>query len=188
MHPPQRILDQIERLHKWARLGWKGTEDTYDAQGKLLKKAQPDEGTFMLLQLYHKTDVDKSISGLWPNEWPVYGSKYDKLDRIPVMVGMFSKEEVFSGECLVKLRHWMKPIRQRIIESALEKGQAYERQVQELAGEQGSFLYWKAKRKPEGGKKLVSKSDVTEEDKAVLRGERMRNLREAFLPPKGSTV
>lgn len=181
MHPPQHIVDELQRLHKWVRLGWMG----FDRTGP---EDELNKGTFVLLQLYHQRDLFRSCEGLFLNRGPIFGKRYDPLQRFPIMKARIHPKDVFSGKVVHLLKYMMKPIRQRVIESALAKGKDYDRQVSELGGEMGEYMYWRANKFDSPRDRTRTKDDVTAEDKAVLRGERKKDLTTAFLPPKGSYV
>jgi hypothetical protein len=185
MHAPEYICKEIERIHKRARLAWFGQDRKSDEEPL-------NKGTFILIQLMHWRDAENSpMQSRWEGRFgPIFGSRYDLLMRVPMMVCKVSPEEVFSGKVLARLKYTMKPIRERLYEENLKKGQEYERTVTEQAEATADHMLWHNSKNWQNSSSIrtLTKEDVTEEDKAVLRGERKKDLTKTFLPPEGSYV
>lgn len=174
MHAPDHICEALYRLHPQVRLGWVGAD-----------RLSPDEdlnkGQFALLQLYHARDAARTFYGdPWGDRGPVFGRPYDRLMRVPIMLHLVHPRDVFSGRIVMDVRHWMKPIKQRVEEAALERGRDYQRKLDDLAGEIGSEMYWNSHN---GGSATITApyKDLTAEDKAVLGGETIKGVQNTFV-------
>lgn len=170
MHPPQYVLDEIERLHPHARLGWSGAED------------DPKAG-FFFVQLIPKRLVDYEYNEPWNNQGPVYGSDYDHLERIPYkMAGPFHPRSESWEDVIASLKTMFEPLNDRLYKQNRAKGEAYDDWVKDLAGEMGSYLYWKSKQTGATTRTDIPYKTLTEDEKSVLRGEQKRDLRDTFVP------
>lgn len=174
MEAPSHITEALYRLHPQVRLGWIGED-----------RLSPDEplnkGKFALLQLYHVRDAERTYYGdPWGDRGPVFGRPYDRLMRVPIMLHLVSAEDVFSGRIVFDVKRWMMPIRQRVEDAARERGREYQRQLDDLAGEIGSEMYWEAHN---GGSATLTTpyKDLTDDDKAVLGGETIRGVENTFV-------
>lgn len=174
MEAPRHICEALYRLHKWVRLGWVG-EDRLSPEEPLNK------GKFALIQLYHSRDAEKTYYGdLWNDRGPIFGRSYDRLQRTPIMLYLVDPKDVFSGKIVADVRYWMKPIGQRMVEAAVERGKQYQTAVDDMAGEIGSRMYWDAHH---GGSATIPTPQkfLTAEDKAVLRGETIKGVENTFV-------
>jgi hypothetical protein len=81
MEVPQWVLDKIEALHPIARLG---------AGGGL---ADDEIG---VIELWRSREVETTILGS-PFLGHVFGSHYDPLERVPLLVMTARVDEVYSG-------------------------------------------------------------------------------------------
>lgn len=176
MHPPNWVVQKLHEIHSGMRLAWKGCARD---------STELNTGEYMLLQLFHMADLDTAFSELWNDRGPVYGLPYDFLTHVPVMVSAVTPQDVFGGAIIKALEIMLTPFQKRIYNQRLDLGNALEDRVKDMAGEEGEWLYWQAKNSSHRGP-LVSKSDVTEEDKAVLRGERMLDLTDTYMPSKNA--
>ena len=183
MNPPSFVVEGIEKIHKYARLGWRGLDKRPDEETL-------NKGFFYLLQLYHKRDVLKNALAAEWTHGPVYGSPYDINVRTPVMIAKLSHDDIFKGLILEKLRYWMIPMQRRTRDSALEAGKAYAAKVHDLAEGQADFMLWHNSKTWQNAttNRTTTFTDLTEHDKAVLRGEAKPDLTQAFMPHAGSVV
>lgn len=174
MEAPRHICEALYKLHQQARLGWVGAD-----------RLSPDEdlnkGQFALLQLYHRRDAERTYYGdPWNDRGPVFGRPYDRLMRVPIMLHLIHPQDVFSGKVIFDVKRWMMPIRERVELAAVERGKAYQDELDNLAGEIGSEMYWSAHN---GGSATINTpyKDLTAEDKAVLGGETIRGVENTFV-------
>ena len=175
MHPPSSVCESLYRLHKWARLGWVG-EDRKGPADDLNK------GSFALLQLYHQLDAKETFYGdPWGDRGPVFGRSYDRLMRVPIMLTLVSNEDVFSGKIVPMLKQWMKPIAQRMLAGAKEKGEKYQDALDDLAGQQGEHLYWRSMRPNAARPMPIAQKFLTPHDKAVIAGDTIRGVKDKFV-------
>ena len=98
------------------------------------------------------------------------------------MAGPFTPAEVDDDAFPEAMRRMMTDYRSRCRESCLKKGIDYDSAVTDLAGEIGQYLYWMATRADADSNRHTPKKDLTEEDKAVLCGERKKDLTQTFMP------
>lgn len=170
MHPPEYVLEEVERLHPHARVGWIGDED------------DPKAG-FYFIQLIPKQLVAYEMNQPWEDLGPIFGSDYDPLERVPyMMAGPFHPRKEKWAEVLQALKKMLEPFNDRIYKENRKLGEAYDDAVRDLAGEMGSYIYWQSKQTNAAQRRDIPYKSLTEEEKAVLRGECMRDLRDTFVP------
>ena len=179
MYPPQHVLDEIQEIHPQIRVGWIG----YDRSG-------PDEelnkGDFYLIQLVPKRAMGLEFNEPWGDKGPIYGQDWNRMDRVPFMAaGPLDTEDMFSGAVCKTLRKLCsKSAWQRRVDSAAEKGNEYDRQVTDLAGEIGEHLWWQANQTGHTGPDKVANKHLTPDEKAVLNGDSKKDLKNSFMPSK----
>lgn len=175
MIPPTWICKELERLHPQLRLGWVGKPREGD---------ELNQGFFALIQLYHSRDAERTFFTPWhtiENRGTIYGSRFDPLMRLPIYLADIEPADVFSGACLPAIKRWMRPMKERHMESAIEKGKAYEAEVQDMSEGAADYMLWSANKPDSTSDRTITNADVTEHDKAVLRGETKRDLTETFV-------
>ena len=163
MHAPDWVCTELERIHPWVRLGWLGE-----------KRQSPDEelnkGSFFLLQLYHARDAALTMYCPWEDAGPVWGSRYDPLRRVPVIIQPMTTEEVCSGEVIRLLRKMMNSnITKDAVDSRAEAGKQFQQEVDDVAEASGE-------RARHARKKLdhavpYAKKFLTQEEKDMLSGD-----------------
>jgi len=174
MHAPDWVSDELYRIHKNCRLGWVG-QDREGPDDELNK------GTFGLIQLYHRRDAEKTYFGdFWNDRGPIFGRSFDSLFWVPIYIVDVPPVQVFDGTVIELLKRWMIPFKQRYMEAALEKGQQYKTMVDDLAGEQGSYMFWKSRQTDAASDRTTTYAETTEEDKKVLAGEKLTDLTQTF--------
>jgi hypothetical protein len=162
MHPPKHICDELERVHKWARLGWQGRE-----------KKGPDDlnpGQFVVLQLYHQRDAAQTLLQHWNNRGPVFGTKFDPLQRVPIMVKAVPTQAVFDGSVITLLREWIQPLKPRLDEAEAEATSNLDRQYTDMARERVSRMHHAANRTGATRPKPVARKFLTKRDRDILSG------------------
>ena len=175
MEAPRSICEALYRLHKHVRLGWVGEDRTGPED-------EPNKGKFALLQLYTARDASRTFYGdPWSDRGPIYGRPFDRLQRVPIMLTLVEPQDVFSGKIVADLKRWMKPIGQRMLASAREKGAEYQSQLDDLAGEAGEHLYWSSQQTGAARPPVVAQKFLTEHDKAVLAGDTIHGVKDAFV-------
>lgn len=197
MHAPSHITEALFAIHPQARLGWLGEE-------RLSPEEPLNKGKFALLQLYYKHAAERTYYGeLWNDRGPVFGRPYDHAMRVPIMLALLDPMQVLNGAflcacdgCLsginpcprlycqhqhdgVLIRRWMMPMYERGLRAAEEKGREYQTQLDNLAGELGSEVYWEAKRN--GAVINTPHKALTADDKAVLGGEKLKGLKNTYV-------
>lgn len=172
MHPPQWVCDELERLSPWARLGWHG-----------------ERRQFAILDLYPARLAKGTFRELWDGKGPVFGRPYDHLARVPVWIYEVPPEEVFSGAVLARAKRFLTPLKPRLARSWQQRHRQRKRDFKERAGEQGSYLHWRARRSPHSGPQIAQKF-IPRREKAIAAGDfRLRIDRETMPPvnPMGLT-
>jgi hypothetical protein len=173
MYPPEHIVRDIARVHKWARIGWVGLPKT--------DPAEINVGKYYLVQLYHWRDAEQSVRERWNERGPLFGARFNPLMRIPIMIGEVSIADVFSGKVVHTLKWWMKPIDQRIRESQQKASLEYASKVGDVAEAQTDWLLWKSNQTDATRPTPVAKKFMTEEDKKILDGEYNKDLKDALV-------
>ncbi len=160
MHPPQHILDKLQSLHPMIRLGWwselAGGPDSSDDES--------NRGCFVLLQLYHKRDADRTYLDSWNSTGPVFGKDYDHGVRTPIWLKRYSKRDVFNGDIIGDVIEMLRPYSERYIESAQAKGAMMASKMKDISGDAGEFLYHRA-RKSDHASNIARKFAVRQEPK-----------------------
>lgn len=174
MHPPEWVLKKLQELHPQVRLGWIG-QDREGSEDELNK------GHFALIQLYQVRDSERTYFGdEWSDRGPIYGKPFDRLSRVPRYLADLTSEDVFSGRAIALLQRWMRPMKDRFMESAKEKGAGYQSSIDNLAGEMGEEMYWKSKQTDATRPEPVAKKFITEKDKKRLSGEAATGVADVF--------
>lgn len=169
MYVPKWMIEKIEGLNSSLRLGYYGGIDLAVIQLLPVKVA---EATL--------------IGNPWNNRGPIYGTKFDRVTQVPMHIVDLPIKEVFYDFDSVysKLKRWLRPFKERVLEDAAEEGREYEDGVRELAEELGDYLYWHANQTGSGGVEAMPKKFLTPEEKEVLNGDaREKNsLVDSFMP------
>lgn len=166
MHPPLHMLRMLESIHKWVRVGWVGRDSVYASQAGL---SENDPGAYALLDLYPQRLARMSFQLHWDDMGPVYGSPYDRLQRVPIVKAWVSPTKLFNGDCVPMLRHMIMPLAKRIREAnekVLKEREAWRRN---LAGEMAERMVWDAHHSPHSSKK-VARKHLTRSEKESLSG------------------
>lgn len=162
MYPPAWVCKKIEEVHPWARLGWQGRErKTAD---------ELNAGQFVVLQLYHQRDAKRTLLHPWNDQGPIFGSRFDPLQRVPIMVKSVTNEDVFSGRVLDLLKEWITPLKQRIDETEAETSRDLDRKYSDMAREHVSHLHHAAMKTGATRPKPVAKKYLTKREKDLLSG------------------
>lgn len=173
MWSPRWVDEELYRVHKQCRLGWVGQE-----RGP---EDELNKGYFGLIQLYHKRDADKTFFGdKWGDRGPLFGRSFDPIVWVPIYLMDIEPVKVFDGSVIGLLKQWIRPMRDRFMASAREKGEAYQTQLDNLAGEQGSYMHWKAQQTDSTRPEPLAQKFVTPHDKAVLAGDTIKGVKDAF--------
>lgn len=165
MHPPQWVCEELERISPWARLGWHG-----------------ERRAFAILDLYPAHLARRTFRELWDGKGPVFGSDYDRLQRVPIWIDEVSTEDVFSGAVVARVRRYATPLKQRLERSWKARQSERKREFRELAGAQGEHLYWSARKSPHSGKVLAQKF-IPKRDKAICAGDFELSIDREKMPP-----
>jgi hypothetical protein len=179
MHPPWEAVENLERLESTARLAW--FPDPQKAEGEL------NAGAFALLQLYPRAKMDEILYEPWGDKGPVFGSTWNNDKYYPAWLANFTKEQVFSGSFILDVRRWMRPLKERVVESAQELGREKQARMRDMAEEAGDRMYHKAQKSLDRPP-VLAKKFVSEEDKAILSGDAQRDYTEDFMPRSESEL
>lgn len=187
MRPPQFVLDDLQRTHKWLRLGWVRHD----------KRTPTDDlnrGAYYLIQLISQRAATIEFNEPWRDRGPVYGDPYDPLARVPfIMAGPFETdgfadvpgEDFWTWGSLVKtVRRMLEPVYERTVETAKEAAKTYDEQVHDLAGEMSEYLRWRANQTDATNIRDRPKDDLTDEDREVLSGDKLAKAKEDVRIPQ----
>jgi hypothetical protein len=168
MRVPEWAVEELAKIYKPARLGfWKRRENS--------------DGAFFLLELRPARRAEAEYYEFWNNRGPIFGANFDRVTQVPVMVYEFSIEDVMYGRFIPKVRRMLTSVRQRIKEKHEANNKQYREGIEELAGQIGSEMFWKAKRDCDGASHIPSK-DLTPQEKDLLTGDWRANIRETPAP------
>jgi hypothetical protein len=181
MHPPEWVVSELENLHSQARLGWLGVPDEDDPE----EEKELNRGTFVLLQLYLKKDVERIPTStpwrLFPCAGPVFGKRWDPLEREPVALAHIAPKDVFSGKVLAIVKEWMRPAYERVVEDAKIRGSNVASRMEDNSRAAADWFWW-AKNKSPFTTPSIPKKFITEAEKKYLAGEDSIDLKKAYLP------
>jgi hypothetical protein len=104
-----------------------------------------NKGQFFLLQLYHKRDASLTMHTHWDSAGPVWGSRYDLLGRVPVIIAPIKNEDVFNGRVIGLARDMTRPLKEQILQSYTEAGKDFDRDIDDLAEDMSSRWMFKKK-------------------------------------------
>ena len=169
MEAPAEAVRRLHRLNHMARLAWFGHERHPDDEGEL------NHGAFALLQLYPRHLEDETMYEPWSDKGPVYGASWDANRYAPVWLANFTKEEVSEKHgfpFLEKVKRWMRPMTERVMESAKQRGLDEESRIRDPAEEAGDRLWHDGQRSTTNSKNIVASKFLTAEDKYVLSGDK----------------
>jgi hypothetical protein len=88
------------------------------------------------------------------------------------------------GSLLKTVRKLLTPVYERTVESAKQAAKEYDTQVHELACEMGSRMYHAAHQTGAAQRRDLPKNDLTKEEKAVLTGDRLAEMKEQVEIPR----
>jgi len=163
MHAPEWVCKEIERLHPYLRLAWLGED-----------RQSPDEdlnkGAFFLLQLYHVRDAELTMLFPWDRAGPIWGSSFDPLQRVPIIVCPLETQAVFDGSVLKLVKDMSENITTRMRRAINEEAQGFQDKIDEMADEWGDYLYYKRHRH-DGNWSSDAKKFLTKEDKDMMSGD-----------------
>jgi hypothetical protein len=140
-----------------------------------------NRGQFALLQLYRRHEASGALYEQWGDKGPIFGAPFDRDRYEPLWLANFTPEDVFALRFVPVVRRWMRPLRARLVESAQQRGLDYENEIKQLAGRIGDEMWWRSQRSTDTPI-VVPKKFLTKEDKAVLCGDAMRDVRNDFMP------
>lgn len=143
MIPPNHVLEKLQQLDPTIRLGWWGEA----AGGKDESDDTENRGCFVLLQLYHKRDTERTFLSVF-DAGPVYGKPYDSLMRQPILVKCYTKQQVFNSDIIGEVIEMKSTtVRDRYNKSALEKGKREADELADLGGQIGQDLWSRHKKR-----------------------------------------
>lgn len=158
MEAPRYVCEAIEKISPWARIGWNGKNRT-----------------FAIIDLYPAKLAKATYRELWGDRGPIFGSSYDHLARTPIWIEDVSPISVHDGSVISRVRRLASPIRKRIIDSWKDRQADRKREIRELAGKQGEYTYWLARRDPHRGHVIADKF-ISKQDKAMAAGDWVSRL------------
>jgi len=148
--PPADICRRLAKLHPQLRIAFNG-----------------QQGTYSLIQLYHRRDFQRTARGVWNHQGPIYSKKGEwradwSDDRFPIYVGDVSMPDVHGGRILGLVKEWARPHAQRIRENRLARNAEVEKTFREVGEEAGAKLYRDGQRNTEGGTPILARKFHTE--------------------------
>lgn len=164
MIAPEWVCRELERINPRVRLGWAGREP---------KDGELNAGTFMLLELVQSRRRNATFRTAWDDRGPIYGSAFDRLMMVPLMVYDIAPEDVFSGAVVSLLRRWMTPIKPRLEQTEKQQRAETRAEIREMAEAAGSEMYWKAQRGLDDGAVPIRPANkfLTQKEKDLLTGD-----------------
>ena len=165
MHPPSWVVDELERISPWARLGWHG-----------------EHRAFAILDLYPAHLAKTTFREHWDGKGPVFGSDYDRLARVPIWIAEVSPADVFSGAVIGTVKRFATPFKKRLEQSWRQRQAERKREFKERAGAQGEHFYWAARKSPHSGN-VIAKKFVPSHERAICAGDFELSIDREKMPP-----
>lgn len=133
---------------------------------------------------------DGSLKRDWNPEYrqPIFVMSFDGSWHDSEGVPLDTKA-VFSGRIIPAIKEYMKPIVQRVQQSAQEVGKDLDREVSDFARDQADFLLFEANKASET-RMPIAKKHITKEDWAMVNRARdgRVSLKDIHMPPKPEGV
>jgi hypothetical protein len=155
MEPPKWVLDKLEELHPICRLG---------AGGGL----RPDE--IGVLELWRVREAPTTVVGE-PFLGRVFGSHYDPLERVPLLIMTAHIDEVYSGDVIGAVRLALTSFAERSKAAKIKQAAEEEEKLQEMAEDMGDRIWHESQQTGAARGNLVELSSITEMDKLIATGE-----------------
>ena len=162
MVPGPDAIEALASIHAPARWAWWGDETEDDDE--------LNRGSFALLELYPKHEVDNQLYERWNDKGPIYGAPFDRDRFVPLLLWSFTPEEVESRRFVPVIRDWLTPMRKRMIDTAMERADNYEGRVASLSGEMGNHLHWLSQRN-NSSPNTAARKFLTPAERAALAGD-----------------
>lgn len=178
MEPPKHILDAIEAVHPMVRIGWEGRERKTDDE--------LNAGQFHLIQLYHQRDASRCFHDPWRNRGPLYGSRYDPLKYVPFRIETLEHKDVFGGRVVEMVKGMMGDFYSELVAARSEQGRDWDRYIHDLATEAADRMFFENNKTDATRGLPTPYKCTTEEDKAVLSGEKLTKVEDSLVPLPGS--
>jgi hypothetical protein len=170
MQAPLWVCKELSRLDSGFRIGWVGRNRKYPdelnpgdfALVSLAKKSDigdlgqpriPNE----LWSVTDKVDAFGQVYRARIDRGPIFNKEggltpdWDQLFYVPVYIAKFvdyglTNEAVVHGAVIALVREWQTSLKNRVLGSAARKGRELKETVQEMAREQGKFLWREAQK------------------------------------------
>lgn len=161
MEPPRDAIDKLTRLHSDARLAWNGKDRN-----------------FALIQIYPHQARDEVYGEPWEGRGQIYGDSFDPITKIPMWLFSFTVEEVFNLAFLDKVKRWMRPLAERILENEREECQRRIDKIEAFSNDMGEYVAWHSNNVDTGRPPIVAKKFFTQEEKYAASNEGLAERRE----------
>jgi hypothetical protein len=169
MIPPPDAVKELLDLHPTARWGYCGTTN------------ETGEPEFALLEIYPRHEAKNKMYEPWDGRGPVFGPAFDPETHEALWLWTFTRHDLQTKAFVPLVKRWRTPLRQRMIESAKERGKQWDATIDGLAEEMGCDMYRRAQRSNHHGE-VVAKKFLTTEERAVIAGDTIRDLSDDFMP------
>lgn len=153
--PPKWVLDKLEEIHPLCRLGYGGG-------------LRDDE--VGIIELWRVREAPTTILGE-PFLGRVFGSSYDPVERVPLLVMSARMSEVVSGEVIDAVRQALSSFKERATKARIEQGRLEEEKLRELAEEMGDRVWFESQKTGAPRGTIVPDECITSEERAVATGE-----------------
>lgn len=168
MHIPEHIVRKLEEIDPTVRLGY-GPPPR--AQGK---RDQDPEGRIALVLIAPARKAESILTGVpWNNRGPLYGRSHDPATEVPVAL-VFYRPETPWAEILQAAHTRVNPhcsIVHEMSLSARAAAKQADEDMNELAGEFGEELAWRAERPDAASPEPVPLKHLSKDEKDVLTGD-----------------
>ena len=136
MFPPNWVVEKLKEINPRLRLGWCGEPKTFE-------DGDFPEGHFVLVQMYHPRDAERTLFFDFPETWPIFGGPYDPLRWRPMYKFRVSPRDVFQGTVLDIAKEFSKSAKQQVMEEIEESNYKIQFEYDDRTGEDGTLAeHW----------------------------------------------
>jgi len=211
MHAPVWVCKKLAEVHPQLRLAWCGDDKAFAiVQLYHISDCGDIDEPFTYREYWHVTTKQDEVGGYSRARvyrGPIFSKKgvpeqmdWDPLTRVPIFVCTFGggytdpfdghnlgHEDVFSGRILPIVRRWLRPIYDRVMDSAREAGRRLDNYIDALGSEMASRVWWEASQTGQTSPVVAKKFMTRGEFKTLHRYYNDElSLKNARMPPQMS--
>ena len=208
MYPPSHVCESLHALHLQLRLAWVGRPKKHELElnpgdfaliqlyhisdvGDL-----NDPSTFRtlwnvqpVLDEHGETQFERIDRGPIFNKHGGTSRDWDPLFRVPVFVATLNEEfgvsieDILTGRIIERIKLWMRPIVQRVKESAVEQGKDLKRRASDIGHEVAKDV-WKEAQKSDAATVIMANKHTKGAMAEIEQRKQHEDLASYYMPPE----